>query len=183
MTDQEVAKATKRAVSIAKEEGCIITFDPNVRLPLWKQEVDIIDAMKYGFGQCDVLKISDNEIKFITRKNDYFAGVEQIRQSYPNIKLVLATLGTNGSFASYKDYTVEKEAFLQESTIETTGAGDTFFSIAINFVLEYGLENLDKTKLENMLTYANAGASLITTRRGALCVMPTLDEINNLIIS
>ncbi|MFA9376707.1 MAG: carbohydrate kinase [Lachnotalea sp.] len=181
MTDQEVAKATKRAVNIAKEEGCVITFDPNVRLPLWKQEEDIKEAMRFGFNQCDVLKISDNEIEFITGTNHYLEGVKQIKQSYPNIKLVLATLGTNGSFAAYKDMIVNQKAFLQECTIETTGAGDTFFGVAINFILDYGIDNLNEKILNKMLTYANAGASLITTRRGALCVMPMLEEIEDLI--
>lgn len=182
MTDQEVTNATKKAVSIAKAEGCIITFDPNVRLPLWKQEEDIKEAMRFGFRQCDVLKISDNEIEFITGTNNYLEGVEHIRQAYPNIKLVLATLGTNGSFAVYKDLVVTQKAFLQGRTIETTGAGDTFFDIAINFILDYGINNLDKEVLNKMLTYANAGASLITTRRGALCVMPMLEEIEDLVM-
>lgn len=177
MTDQEVAKATKKAVSIAKEEDCIISFDPNIRMPLWRNEEDLREAIQFGLGQCDVLKISDNEIEFLTGTTDYYAGVEQIRKEYPNIKLVLATMGPDGSFACYQDLVVTKDGFLQKDTIETTGAGDTFFAVALNFVLDYGLENLNAEALEKMLTYANAGASLITTRRGALCVMPTVQEI------
>jgi fructokinase len=181
MTEQEIAKATKKAADIAKAEGCLITFDPNVRLPLWKQQSDIIDAMEYGMSQCDVLKISDNEIEFFTGTSDYYAGVKQIKAKYPNIKLVLATLGTQGSFACYKDITVKRDAFLQKGTIETTGAGDTFFAVAIHFILEHGLDNLNQEVLGELLSYANAGASLITTRRGALCVMPQPEEIEELI--
>jgi len=183
MTDSEVAKATKRAVAMAKVEGCMITFDPNIRLPLWKEQTDIKAAMEYGFGQCEVLKISDNEIEFFTGTNDYYVGVKQIKEAYPNIKLILATLGTQGSFALYHDTIVRKAAFLQKETIETTGAGDTFFAIVIHFILEHGLEHLNQEVLGRMLTYANAGASLITTRRGALCVMPCPEEIEEFVKS
>ncbi|MCX7658107.1 MAG: PfkB family carbohydrate kinase [Oscillospiraceae bacterium] len=177
MTGEEVSRATKKAVYVAKEAGCIVTFDPNVRPPLWKNKEDIKAAMEFGFSQCDVLKISDNEIEFFTGTSNYHDGIRQIHKLYPNIKLVFATLGPKGSMAFYKDLIIEKEAFIRNDTIETTGAGDSFFGIAINFILDRGLENLNEDVLNKILIYANAGASIITTRKGALCAMPTPDEI------
>ncbi len=70
---------------------------------------------------------------------------------------------------------------MQENTIETTGAGDTFGGCCLHYVLKYGIDNFDKLKLLEMLTFANAAASIITTRKGALRVMPSLAEIEELI--
>ena len=75
---------------------------------------------------------------------------------------------------------VEVKPFIQESTIETTGAGDTFGACCLYHVLEYGLENLDESKLTQMLTFANAAASIVTTRKGALRVMPSREEVEAL---
>ena len=76
---------------------------------------------------------------------------------------------------------VEVPAFIQENTIETTGAGDTFFGSVLHFVLERGLENLGEADLTEMITFANAAASIITTRKGALKVMPSKEEVQALI--
>ena len=75
---------------------------------------------------------------------------------------------------------MEAAPFLQENTIETTGAGDTFGGCCLHCVLKYGLDNLDQEKLTEMLAFANAGASIITTRKGALRVMPKVEEIEAL---
>ena len=93
------------------------------------------------------------------------------------IPLVLVTMGKEGSRAYYKGLRVEEAPFLQENTIETTGAGDTFCATSIHTVLKYGIDSLTEENLKELLTYANAAASLITTRKGALRVMPALDEV------
>ena len=97
------------------------------------------------------------------------------------IPLVLITLGKDGSRAYYKDLRVEVPGFVQEHTIETTGAGDTFCANSLNYILEHGMEELTEENLKELLTFANAAASLITTRKGALRVMPTREEIENFI--
>ena len=89
-------------------------------------------------------------------------------------------MGKEGSRAYYRDLRVERAPYLQENTIETTGAGDTFGGSCLNFVLEYGLDGLDEEKLSYMLSFANAAASLITTRKGALRVMPKPEEVEKL---
>ena len=86
-------------------------------------------------------------------------------------------MGSAGSRAYYKDIMVEVKPFLQKNTIETTGAGDTFGGCALNYILEHGLEHLTEENLKELLTFANAGAALITTRKGALKVMPEKREI------
>lgn len=175
-THEGVREATRHAIEVAKETGCIISFDPNLRPPLWKSLEDARREIEYGLTKCDILKISDNEVEFLFGTTDYDKGAAMIREKY-NIPLVLITMGKDGSRAYYKDLRVESAPFLQENTIETTGAGDTFCAISLNYVLEHGLDDLTEENLYELLTFANAAASLITTRKGALRVMSTREEV------
>ena len=176
MTHDGVREATKKAIDIAKESGAILSFDPNLRPPLWKTLDDAKEQVAYGLSKCDVLKISDNEIQWFTGEEDFDAGIAKLREQY-NIPLIMLSLGRDGSRAYYKDMKVEAAPFLQEKTIETTGAGDTFCASSLNYVLEHGLDNLTEENLKELLTFANAAASLITTRKGALRVMSTKEEV------
>ena len=179
-THEGVREATRHAIEVAKEAGCIITFDPNLRPPLWKSLEDARVEIEYGLTKCDVLKISDNEVEFLFDTTDYDKGAALIEEKY-HIPLVLITMGKDGSRAYYNGRRVECAPFLQEHTIETTGAGDTFCASILNYVLDHGLEDLTDENLMEMLTFANAGASLITTRKGALRVMPTREEVEEFI--
>ena len=181
-THEGVREATRHAIELAKEAGCIITFDPNLRPPLWKSLDDARKEIEYGMTKCDVLKISDNEVEFLFGTTDYDKGAAMIREKY-NIPLVLITMGKDGSRAYYKDLRVEAAPFLQENTIETTGAGDTFCASTLNYVLEHGFEDLTEENLKELLTFANAASSLITTRKGALRVMPSRQEVLDFIAS
>ena len=134
----------------------------------------------YGLEQCDILKISDNEIQWLTGKNDFTDGVCWINERY-RIPLILVSMGKEGSRAYYKNKFVEEKSFIQEHTIETTGAGDTFCACVLHYILEHGLIQLEEKNLKEMLTYANAAASIITTRKGALRVMPQSMEIEALL--
>ena len=182
MTHEGVRKATKKAVRLAKESGAVISFDPNLRPPLWRSLDEAKEQAAWGFSQCDVLKISDNEIQWFTGEEDFDQGIERLRKEY-DIPLILLSMGRNGSRAYYKDLRIEKAPFLQKGTIETTGAGDTFGGCCLHFVLKYGLNGLNEERLTEMLTFANAAASIITTRKGALRVMPEADEVERFLSS
>lgn len=182
MTHEGVRNATKKALRAAKEAGAVISFDPNLREPLWNSLDEAKEQVLYGLGQCDILKISDNEIQWFTGEEDFDAGIAKLREQY-NIPLIMLSLGRDGSRAYYKDLRVEVKPFLQDSTIETTGAGDTFGGCCLHHVLKYGLDNLDEEKLTEMLTFANAAASIVTTRKGALRVMPEVEEVEAFIKS
>ena len=179
-THEGVREATRYAIDVAKEAGCIVSFDPNLRPPLWKSLDEAKAEIEYGLSKCDILKISDNEVEFLFGTTDYDEGARLIREKY-QIPLVLITLGKDGSRAYYKDLRVEVPGFVQEHTIETTGAGGTFCANSLNYILEHGMEELAEENLKELLTFANAAASLITTRKGALRVMPTREEIKNFI--
>lgn len=176
MTERQIGNVTKKAVKSAKSEGALISFDPNLRPPLWKSLEDAKDKMWYGIGQCDILKISDDEIYFLTGTQDINRGIEIIL-SRSNPRLVCATMGKNGSKAFCNGKSVFCEPFLRNDTIETTGAGDTFMACVLNTVLEKGLEALSEKELLEMLRFANAASSIITTRKGALKVMPGKNEV------
>ena len=176
MTHSTVEHATIKAIQLAKDNGCLVSFDPNLRPPLWNDLSVAKEKMDYGFGKCDILKISDDEVTFFTGEADVLKGARLIKEKY-GIKLVCATLGKDGSYALYGDKVVKCDPFLNPNTIETTGAGDTFMGSVLNSVLEVGIDNYDEDSLKAMLTTANAAASLITTKRGALKVMPTVEDI------
>ena len=181
MTHEGVRAATKKAIAIAQESGCIISFDPNLREPLWESMDDAKEQVLYGLEHCNILKISDNEIQWLTGKEDYNEGVEWILERY-DIPLILVSMGREGSRAYYNGMIVEKSAFVQKNTVETTGAGDTFCACVLHYICMNGLDGLTQEKLTDMLTFANAAASIITTRKGALRVMPDEDEIRQMLL-
>ena len=180
MTDLRMEQVTKHAVKKAKEQGAVISFDPNLRPPLWKKLGDAADKMWYGISQCDVLKISDDEISFLTGTADIDQGIGKIMEQYCPA-LICATMGKDGSKAYYKGKSVYAEPFLQKNTIETTGAGDTFMACILNTVLDKGINGLSESDMYEMLRFANAAASIITTRKGALKVMPQNQEIRDML--
>ena len=180
MTHERVRAATKKALDIAKKSGCIISFDPNLRPPLWDSLETAKEQVLYGLQFCDILKISDNEIQWLTGKEDYTDGVNWILDRF-QIPLILVSMGREGSRAYYKGNMVEAKPFLQKNTIETTGAGDTFGGCVLHYILQHGLEDLTEENLAEMLRFANAAAALITTRKGALRVMPSEEEVEKIL--
>lgn len=177
MTAEGCREATKKAIEIAREAGAIISFDPNLREPLWDCLENAKEQTAYGISKCDVLKISDNEIQWFTGKEDYEAGVRFLQERY-DVKLILVSLGREGSMAYSGNNKAVVPAVLREDTIETTGAGDCFGACMLHQILQKGLRTYEKTELEQMLTFANTAASIVTARKGALRVMPTLEEIS-----
>ena len=179
MTHEGVRAATKKAVQAAKEAGCLISFDPNLRPPLWSSLDLAKEQMEYGFGVCDILKISDNEIQFVSGKEDYDEGIAYLQEKY-QIPLILLTMGKDGSRAYYKGMRVERPGF-SVKTIETTGAGDTFCGSSLNYILEHDFNSLTEDELGEMLTFANAAAAIVITKKGAIRAMPAKEEVLEMI--
>ena len=179
-THEGVREATRYAIDVAKEAGCLVSFDPNLRPPLWKTLEDARKEIEYGLSKTDILKISDNEVEFLCGTSDYDEGAKMLIEKY-NIPFVCVTLGKDGSRAYYKGMHVEVPGFVQKNTIETTGAGDTFCGCMLHYIIQHGLEDLTEEDLRELLTFANAAASVITTRKGALAVMPSKEEVEELL--
>ena len=179
MTAAGCEAATKKAVEYAKSKNALISFDPNLREPLWDDLSVAKEKIEYGLSQCDILKISDNEVQWFTGLDDIEEGAAEIRKKYAPT-LMVVTLGKNGSIAYYGDMVIKGSAYLQKDTIETTGAGDTFCACMLSAVLENGLDGFNERKLKEMLQFAAAASAIITTRKGALRVMPKKEEVEDL---
>ena len=181
LTGEPVRSATQKAVTLARESGAVISFDPNLRPPLWEDMDSAREQIQWGLAQCDVLKISDDELLFMTGEADFDMGVSKLRNRYPNLRLINVTAGAQGSYAYYKDLRVFQPGLRLGGVIETTGAGDTFCACVLNFLLECGLEGLAQESISQMLQFANTAAYLVTTRRGAIRSMPELEQIQSLL--
>lgn len=179
MTAQGVREATRKAICIAEENRLLRSFDPNLRPPLWKTQEEAREQIKYGLAHCDILKISDNEVQFVTQKEDYEEGIRCLQQAY-QIPLILFTMGKEGSRAYYQDTCTEVKGKTVQ-TIDTTGAGDTFCGACLSYLLDHDLFRLTKAEIKEMLEFANAAAAIVTTRKGALKAMPAKEEILSLL--
>ena len=177
MTHEGVRKATLKAIEVAKANGALISFDPNLRPPLWESLDDAAEQIHVGLGLCDVLKIADNEIEFMTGETDFDKGAAILQERYPNIKILNVTAGADGSYSYSCGHRVFVPSFKLGGTIETTGAGDTFCASVLGFVLAHGVENLTEGQLTQMLRFANAAAYLVTTKKGAIRSMPEKADV------
>lgn len=194
LTNEAARGATAEGIKIAKESGCIVSFDPNLRESLWASLDDAKREIEWGIGKCDILKISDYEITWFTGEDDYDKGVKILQDKY-NIPLILVSMGTEGSMAFTKDKKAFAPAYKNPDTVDTTGAGDTFCACILHFVVDdikennctadafaARMEQWTEPKLKNMLDFANAAASIETTRKGAIRVMPYKKEIEEFIL-
>lgn len=183
LTDEPAISATHKAIAIAEDAGILRSLDPNLRPPLWKSLDDAKAQVDWALRHCDILKISDNEIQWFTGRESFDEGIAFLQKEYPAIRLISLSMGPDGSRLYCNGFMAEENAFLQSGTIETTGAGDTFGACVLDGVLRYGLDALDEQKLREILIFANAAASIVTTRKGALAVMPSREEVEELIRS
>ncbi len=181
MTHEGIRRATKAAVALAKAAGALISFDPNLRPPLWADLSEAREQIAYGLSVCDVLKIADNELQFMTGENDPERGARRLQAAYPNIRLLNVTCGAQGSHACCGALHAEQAAFLLGGTVDTTGAGDTFCACILHFLLTHTLDALTQDELRQMLRFANAAAYLVTTKKGALRSMPSTAQISALL--
>lgn len=180
MTDEPCREATRMAVSRAKQAGALISFDPNLRESLWDSLDHAKEQIAWGLSQCDLLKISDNELAFMTGTEDFDEGAARLLRQCPQIQLLNVTAGEEGSMAYYGGQRCHVPVW-RVPAVEKTGAGDTFCACVLNYVLEHGLQGLSPEDLREMLAFANAAAALIIQRKGALKMMPAREEICQLL--
>ena len=180
LTDEPCRSATVAAVQAAGSAGALRSFDPNLRMPLWPGPEAARAQIAWGLAHCDILKIADNELLFMTGESDFDRGAAALRVRYPDIRLLCVTAGAGGSHAYYGDLRVFAPACALGGVIDTTGAGDCFCACVLDAVLTYGLDGLDAGGLAEMLRFANTAAYLVATRRGAIRSMPTRREVEKL---
>ena len=177
LTDEPARSATYQTVAYAKQQGKLITYDPNLRKPLWKSLEDAREQMLWGLSQADVVKISDEEVDFLFSMTPE-AGAEHILRNY-GVKLVLVTCGADGCYFRNAVAAGKVSALQNIKTVDTTGAGDIFGGSAVWKLLETDVppEQLNKEQLAEMVTFACTAAGLSTTKPGGISSVPTLEEV------
>ncbi|NLX64497.1 MAG: carbohydrate kinase [Clostridiaceae bacterium] len=181
MTKEPSREATLHAVMTAKKYKKLISFDPNLRPPLWDDLKEARELMKTGLVYTDILKVSEEELEFITGETNLEKGSGYIRDKY-GTRLILVTLGAEGCYYRHGDSTGKLAAY-DVDTIDTTGAGDAFLGAMLYKILNSGkrIELLDKVQLESMIRFSNAAGSLATTKKGAIPAMPSVREVETLL--
>lgn len=179
MTHEPSKSATMSAVKFAKENGVIVSYDPNLRVPLWGNLDEAREVILEGLKYADLLKISEEELLFLTGESDLKAGSKNIRDKF-GIDLIFITLGKKGCFYRLKDSTGCSPAYAVK-TVDTTGAGDAFLGGILYNIIENEivLSQLTVSDIEVFVDFANALGSIVTTKRGAIPAMPTFSEIEN----
>jgi fructokinase len=181
LTDEPCRSATAEAVREAKAAGALLSFDPNLRQPLWPSPDSAREQIAWGLARCDILKIADNELLFMTGETDFDRGAAALRARYPGIRLFCVTAGAGGSYACCGEARAFAPAFALGGVVDTTGAGDCFCACVLDYVLAHGTEGLGEGQLSEMLRFANAAAGLVTTKKGALRSMPERRDVEALL--
>lgn len=199
MTSNPSRAATLEAVRIAKAHGAIITFDANLRLSLWTSEEEARQQIEHAMQFVDVLKLSEEELSFLTGETTVEAGVSALARRNPHVAVILVTMGAKGCYyvatagaeagRALSEGRVESEGrALSQGRVEsrpvqavdTTGAGDAFMGAFLTGLLDAGkgLNELASEELENILHMANACGALTTTKPGGIPALPTKAELD-----
>lgn len=178
-----IKEAHRKAIEFAEKNGCIISFDPNVRLPLWNTAEECREAILEFLPLSNIVKISDEELEFITGIKDEDEALNFLLQG--NVEVIIYTKGTGGAEFITKKNRVFSSSFKVEAQ-DTTGAGDSFIGSFLYQVAEenYTLEqliNLENEKIEEILTFSNATAALTVCKKGAIGALPSKGEVLDLI--
>ena len=174
LTAEPARSATIYAAKKARENGCLVSYDPNYRASLWPSEEEAIREMKNALPLCDILKISDEELPLLTGTTDPAAGSEILARL--GIRLIFITLGANGAFFRLGEETGSVPG-IKVKVGDTNGAGDTFFGAALSQLVKENLNTLTLPRLAEIAAFANKAASITTSRHGAIPAMPRLEEL------
>lgn len=177
LTDEPARSATRQAVAYAKAQGKLITYDPNLRKPLWKDLDEAKEQMLWGLSQADVVKISDEEVAFLFGLNPQ-DGAKHILAEF-GVKLVFVTCGADGCFFMNARASGQVPGLSGIQVVDTTGAGDIFGGSAVYGLLETGKapEALEEAELREIVSFACTAAGLSTTKHGGIQSVPEKDEV------
>lgn len=180
LNSEESRLAHKYLIDKAKKNNCLIAFDPNVRLNLWDDPIILRNYILEYLCYTDILKISDEELLFITNYKDITKAIKYLFSF--GIKLILLTKGCRGAdlyLRNSKEYTHQG---YKVDSIDTTGAGDSFFGAFITKLLENKINatsNLDLLPLDEYLDFACKCGAITTTNYGSIAAMKNYQEIEN----
>ncbi|MBO8171513.1 MAG: carbohydrate kinase [Bacillaceae bacterium] len=177
MTDEPSATATLEAARFARENGVLVSFDPNLREPLWDDLARARDQIRAGLGFTDILKVSEEELYFITESEDLERGSHMLHEKYA-IPFIFVTLGEKGCFVRRRHETATVPGF-SVPVVDTTGAGDGFLGGILSRILNFDdeLARLSKDDIVKMTRFACGVGALTTTRRGGMTALPGSLEV------
>jgi len=177
LTDEPARSATYKCVDYAKKAGKLITYDPNLRKPLWKDMAQAKEQLLWGLGQADVVKISDEEVEFLFGLG-VEDGAEHILKNYP-VKLVFVTCGADGCYFKNAVCSGKVPSLSGIKVVDTTGAGDIFGGSAVWKLLQLGKtpETMTEEELRDAVHFACTAAGISTTRSGGISSIPTYEEV------
>ena len=177
LTDEPSRSATKKAVEYARTAGKLITYDPNLRIPLWKDLTAAKEQLLWGLSQADVVKISDEEVQFLFHLTPE-EGAAHILNNY-SAKLVFVTCGAAGCVFRNRNAAGRVPGLKNLSVMDTTGAGDIFGGSAVWKLLQTGKrpEDLTEEELREITSFACTAAGLSTTKSGGISSVPTYAEV------
>ncbi len=176
LTAEPAKGTTFKALEIAKEAGCIISYDPNYRAPLWDSKEAAIEGMRSVVSYVDVMKISDEETALLTDVEEPEGAAKKLVDL--GVSVVAVTLGANGALVCTKEGCKVVPGFLA-NMVDTTGAGDSFWGGFLKCLIESG-KHPTELSLEDVAAFAkygNAVASLCVEKRGAIPAMPSIEAI------
>ena len=178
LTNDPAKTATQKAIAYAKSKGKLITYDPNLRKPLWSDLEEAKEQLLWGLGQADVVKISDDEVEFLFGMGAE-EGAQHILDTY-GVKLVFVTCGANGCFFQNAIAKGHVPSLTNIKVVDTTGAGDIFGGSAVWKLMQYNKapEILNKEELEDIVSFACASAGYSTTKPGGISSVPSLCDID-----
>lgn len=177
LTHEPVRSTTRQALRIAKEQGCLITYDPNYRPALWDCPERAKEQMLWGLEQADVVKLSREELEFLLG-TDVAQGAQRLLEEY-DLQLVFVTMGERGCYFANRQCCGEVPALCDLSVADTTGAGDIFFGAALSRLLRYSEtpQELREAQLRYVAAFATAAAGLSTQKAGGISSIPTLEAV------
>lgn len=177
MTHKEARIATLKAAESARRNGNLISFDPNFRAPLWEGPEKAKEVILIGMELADVVKVSEEELTFLTDTEDLIEGSYKLVEKY-GVRLIFVTIDAKGSFFRYGEIAGCLPTY-DVKTIDTTGAGDAFFAGILYKIIERGVsvDGISEEEMQSMVDFANAAGALSTTKKGAIPSMPSIDEV------
>jgi len=177
LTDEPARTATRKAVAYAKSKGKLITCDPNLRKPLWKDLDEAKQQLIWAIAQADVVKISDEEVEFLWGLG-VKEGADYILRNF-GVKLVFVTCGPDGCYFKNPLASGHVPALSGIDVVDTTGAGDIFGGSALWKLLQLGQapEALTEAELRDVVTFACTAAGLSTTKQGGSSSVPAYEDV------
>lgn len=176
LVNEPFRSATYKAIKLAQEYDLLVSFDPNIRLSLWNSQEEARNEILNAMRSTDILKINTEELSFLFGQGDREELCKKLIRECPSLKLVTLTLGSEGALIMDSIGNSVHVNAVPVKVKDTTGAGDTFISAILSFILKSG-SIYNQATLYKLGQYANAAAALAVTKQGVIPAMPTQDEL------